>query len=249
MGRTAYDRIGVDYADGRRTDPRWMGAIQHALGNATSVVNVGAGTGSYEPRDRPVVAVEPSTVMIDQRPRSRTPVIQAAAEALPLRTGAFDAALAVLTVHHWDDPAAGLRELRRIARRQVIVTFDPEGHAGFWLIEEYLPHLADQLRRRTPPLELLAEMLGPLEVAPLPLPADFTDGVLAAHWARPAAYLDPSVRANASGLATCDPETLDEAVAGLRRDLTDGTWHTRHRHLLAQDTYDAGYQLVTAGNR
>jgi SAM-dependent methyltransferase len=243
-----YDRIGVDYAHGRRTDPRWMQAIQYALGDAASVVNVGAGTGSYEPCDRPVVAVEPSRVMIGQRPRTLAPVVQAAAEALPLRTGAFDAALAVFTVHHWDDPAAGLRELRRVAQRQVIVTFDPEGHADFWLVEEYLPHLADELRRYTPPLELLADVLGPLEVTPLPVPADFTDGVLAAHWARPAAYLDPRVRANASSLATCDPGTLDEAIARLRRDLVDGTWHTRHRHLLEQGTYDAGYQLVTAGN-
>jgi SAM-dependent methyltransferase len=249
MVRVEYDRIGVDYAHGRRTDPRWMAAIHRALGDAASVVNVGAGTGSYEPKDRHVVAVEPSRVMIDQRPKSAAPAIQAAAEALPLRAGAFDAALAVLTVHHWADPAAGLRELRRVSERQVIVTFDADRHAEFWLIRDYLPHLAEQLRTRTPPLDVLAEALGPLDdVTPLPVPADFTDGVLVAHWARPAAYLDPRVRAGSSSLATCEPRPLEDALSRLRRDLADGTWDAHHGHLQELAAFDAGYQLVTAGN-
>jgi SAM-dependent methyltransferase len=248
MGHTDYDRLGGDYAHGRRTDPRWMSRIREVLGAAASVVNVGAGTGSYEPDDRRVVAAEPSAVMIDQRPRGAAPVVRAVAEALPFRTGAFDVALAVLTIHHWADLSAGLHELRRVAERQVILTFVPEGHARFWLVEEYLPHLVEEFHRTTPPLELLEDALGPLEVIPLSVPADFADGVLAAHWARPAAYLEPVVRANASSLATCTPRVLHDAMERLRRDLADGTWHARHGDLLDREDYDAGYVLVVAGH-
>jgi SAM-dependent methyltransferase len=248
MRRTDYDRLGSEYARGRRTDQRWMTAIRHALGAARTVVNVGAGTGSYEPADRRVVAVEPSAVMISQRPHGAAPVVRGVAEALPFRSGAFDAALAVLTVHHWPDPGAGLRELKRVAATQVVLTFTATGHAGFWLVEDYLPHLAEELHRTTPTLELLEAALGPVDVIPVPVPADCADGVLAAHWARPHAYLDPVVQANASSLATCDPRTLRTAMERLRRDLADGTWHARHRGLLERTEYDAGYRLVVAGS-
>jgi SAM-dependent methyltransferase len=247
MGRTDYDRIGAGYARSRRSDERWMGAVLGALGAATGVVNVGAGTGSYEPDDRWVVAVEPSVVMISQRPHDAAPVVRGVAEALPFRAGAFDAALAVLTVHHWPDPVAGLHELSRVAATQVVLTFTAEGHAGFWLVEDYLPHLAEEFHRTTPTLELLESVLGPVDVIPVLVPADFADGVLAAHWARPHAYLHPLVQGSASSLATCDPRTLRTAMGRLRRDLADGTWHARHGDLLEHAEYDAGYRLVVAG--
>jgi SAM-dependent methyltransferase len=242
-----YDELGHDYARGRRTDPRWMVAIHEALGSADTVVNVGAGTGSYEPANRHVVAVEPSAVMLTQRPTGAAPAVRAVAEALPFAAGTFDAALAVLTLHHWSDPAAGLRELRRVAHRQVLLAFDPEGHARFWLVRDYLPHLVDHLRRTTPPLNLIDEILGPTVKRPLLVPADHRDGVLAAHWARPAAYLDADVRAHMSGIATSEQSLVRQGIARLEADLNDGTWHDRYGHLARMDAYDAGYQLIVAG--
>lgn len=242
-----YDELGHVYARGRRTDPRWMRAVHDALGPAATVVNVGAGTGSYEPRDRHVIAVEPSDVMLGQRPTGAAPAVRAVAESLPFVDSSFDAALAVLTFHHWSDPAAGLRELRRVADRQVTLAFDPEGHARFWLVRDYLPHLADHLRRTTPPLGLIDEILGPTVTTPLLVPADLHDGVMAAYWARPAAYLDAEVRANMSGIATSDQALVRKGIARLEADLQDGTWHARYGDLTAVDTYDAGYQLIIAG--
>jgi SAM-dependent methyltransferase len=242
-----YDALGHGYARGRCTDPRWMVAIENALGSAGTVVNVGAGTGSYEPPDRQVVAVEPSAVMLGQRPAGAAPAVRAVAEALPFADETFDAALAVLTVHHWSDLATGLRELRRVAARQVILAFDPEGHARFWLVRDYLPHIADHLRRTTPPLRLIHAVLGPTTTQPLLIPAHLRDGVLAAHWARPAAYLDADVRANMSGIATSDQALVREGIARLKADLHDGTWRERYGHLARTDAYDAGYQLIVGG--
>jgi len=240
-----YDRIGVGYGAHRRPDPRIGAAILHALGRAASVVNVGAGAGSYEPADRAVVAVEPSAAMIRQRPRGSAPVVQASATALPFRDDAFDAALAVLTVHHWPDRARGLAELRRVARhRVVILTWDPES-TGFWLVEDYFPALAMD-REIFPPLEELRRLLGAIDAHPLPIPHDCVDGFLGAYWRRPHAYLDPAVRGAISTFSKLGD--VEAGLARLRHDLEDGTWARRHGHLSTRSALDLGYRLVVARN-
>jgi SAM-dependent methyltransferase len=239
-----YDRIGAGYKAHRRPDPRIGAAILHALGPAGSVVNVGAGAGSYEPTDRPVVAVEPSPTMIRQRPPGSAPVVQASATALPFRDGAFDAALAVLTVHHWPDRARGLGELQRAARdRAVILTWEPDA-ARFWLVDDYFPALAALDRPIFDTLDDLRRILGPVEIQPLPIPHDCVDGFLGAHWRRPHAYLDPAVRGAISTFSKIGD--VEPGLSRLRSDLADGTWLRRHGHLLERDALDLGYRLVIA---
>ena len=244
---SVYDRIGRGYAVGRRTDARWMDALEDALGDARTVVNVGAGTGSYESPHRQVVAVEPSTSMIAQRPLDAAPVVRGVAESLPFAHAAFDAATAVLTVHHWRDLEAGLAEMRRGAGRQGLLTFDPSALDRFWLLRDYLPEIAAVEATRHPSTDRVAAALGDVEVRPLPVPRDMTDGVLAAFWARPAAYLHPQVRARMSIFALTDPTLVEAAMARLRADLDDGTWARRNANLFDHDTLDAGYQLIVAG--
>jgi SAM-dependent methyltransferase len=239
-----YDRIGRGYAVGRRTDPRWMDVLEDALGVARTVVNVGAGTGSYESPQRRVVAVEPSTTMIAQRPPDAAPVVQGVAEALPFADGAFDAATAVLTVHHWRDLEAGLAELRRVADRQVVLTFDPHALDRLWLVRDYLPQIATVDAQRLPSTDRVVAALGDVEVRPLPVPRDMVDGMLAAFWARPETYLDPQVRGSMSIFALMDPAVVAAAMARLRADLDDGTWSRRNAELLSRDTLEAGYQLL-----
>jgi SAM-dependent methyltransferase len=240
-----YDTIGRGYAAHRRPDPRWAAPIHAALDGARSVVDVGAGTGSYEPPGRRVVAVEPSATMIVQRPHGAAPPVRAVAEALPFAAGTFDAALAVLTVHHWRDAAAGLAELRRVAARQVVVTWDPEVSGRTWLARDYLPEIA-HYDAGLATLASVLDHLGPAAVQPLPVPADCRDGVFGAYWRRPEAYLDPTVRAAISGLALLDQGTVAAAMARLANDLADGRWHRAHAHLLDWDELDLGYRLVVA---
>lgn len=234
-----YDGIGRGYRAHRRPDPRLAAAIADALGGAESVVNVGAGAGSYEPTDRPVVAVEPSAVMIGQR-QGDAPVVQASATDLPFRAGAFGAALAVLTVHHWPDRARGVAELARIASRVVIVTWDPAARS-FWLVDDYFPGLEID-RAIFPSIEELRRILGRVEVRPLPIPHDCTDGFLGAYWRRPAAYLDAGVRGAISTFAKLGD--VDTGLARLRADLKDGTWARRHGYLVTRAELDLGYRLV-----
>ena len=240
-----YDVIGRGYATHRRADARIAALIEEALGDAATVVNVGAGAGSYEPADRVVVAVEPSTVMLRQRPPSAAPAVQAVAEALPFRDDDFDAALVVLSVHHWSERAAGYAELRRVARRRVVLTFDHEVHRRFWLIAEYAPEVAAMDDARSMTVEETADGIGATRIVPVPLPHDCTDGVLPAHWRRPEAYLDPAVRAATSGLARLDAATTERMTTRLAADLVSGEWHGRHADLLNADTYDAGFRLLT----
>ncbi|AXB41792.1 class I SAM-dependent methyltransferase [Amycolatopsis albispora] len=242
-----YDRIGEGYALGRRTDPRWLTPILDALGPARTVADIGAGTGSYEPADRPVFAVEPSPSMIRQRPPHASPAVRAVAEALPFRDRAIDAAMAVLTVHHWTGWRAGLAELRRIAPRQVVLAYDTRRHAGFWFVREYVPEIA-ALELGRPSADDIAGELGADRVLPLPVPWDFTDGVFPAYWRRPAAYLDPGVRRSCSALAQTDPAAVERGIRRLRADLDSGRWHERHRDLLALDEWDAGFRLIVAGS-
>jgi len=244
-GRHLFDEIGGSYGTYRRPDPRFAAAIQRALGDADSVVNVGAGAGSYEPADRAVVAVEPSLAMIRQRRPGSARVVQASATELPFRAGAFAASLAVLTIHHWPDRWDGLRELKRVARRRiVIVTWDP-AWSGFWLTDEYFPALMAIDRQIFPTIKELQHALGRIEIHPLPVPHDCTDGFLGAYWRRPHAYLDPGVRSAISSFTKLG-SALEPGLERLRRDLDDGVWQLRHAPLLAEPTLDLGYRLVIA---
>ncbi|MDS0131850.1 MULTISPECIES: class I SAM-dependent methyltransferase [unclassified Amycolatopsis] len=242
---TRYDEIGVGYARGRRTDPRWLSPVLSALGPAASVLDVGSGTGSYEPPSRHVVAVEPSAEMIRQRAAGAAPVVRAVAEALPFAPGTFDAALAVLTVHHWPDWRAGLRELRRVAARQVVLAYDTALHSEFWFVREYVPEVA-ALEASRPSAPEIADFLGASAVVPLPVPWDFTDGVFPAYWRRPEAYLDPGVRQSCSALAQTSPAAVSRGIARLREDLESGRWHADHADLLDLPEWDAGFRLIVA---
>lgn len=244
MAGALYDSIGRGYAAHRRPDPRLAARIHAALGDATTVVNVGAGAGSYEPADRPVVAVEPSEVMVRQRPPGAAPAVRATAQALPFRDASFDAALASLTIHHWPDWRRGVAEMRRIARRRVVILTWDVDHPGFWLTEDYFPEILPTDRAAFPTIADLAGALGGAEVHPVPIPADCTDGFLGAYWRRPAAYLDAGVRAAISALARI-PDSAP-ALARLAADLADGTWERRHGRHLPADEYDMGYRLVVA---
>ena len=248
--RAVYDTIGRGYTRQRRPDPRIAARLTAALGGARSVLNVGAGAGSYEPTDRAVVAAEPSAVMLAQRLPGAAPAVRARAEALPFADSAFDAVLAVLTVHHWADSALGLAECARVARERVVLfTWDPAS-AGFWLVREYLPEFLALDRRQFPPLDRLRATFGPgvrIEVAPAPVPRDCVDGFLGAFWAQPAAYLDPAVRAGISSfaLAALAP-TVEAGLAQLRADLASGAWEERHGGLCMAEALDAGYRVVVA---
>jgi SAM-dependent methyltransferase len=243
MSESLYDRIGVGYSEHRRPDPRIAARVEAALGECRSVLNVGAGAGSYEPRNRSVVAVEPSAEMIRQRPPGVAPVLQADAVRLPFMDRSFDASLAILTVHHWPDKARGLAEMRRVAReRVVILSWDPE-HEGFWLVQDYLPKIREIDRLQFPTLRELETAIGPIESEALAIPADCRDGFLGAYWRRPAAYLDPRVRAAISIFSKLDATA---AMARLERDLADGTWRSRHGELLAYSELDVGYRLIVA---
>lgn len=243
-----YRDLGQGYAEARRPDPRVAALIHEALGDARTVVNVGAGAGSYEPTDRDVVAVEPSATMIAQRPPGSARVIQGVAEDLPFADQEYDAALAVLTVHHWTDAPAGLRELRRVARRQVVLTWDPAAIAEVWLVRDYLPEIAVR-ERGLATLDAVVSGLGPAaEVRVVPVPMDCTDGFLAAHWRRPEAYLDPAVRRSMSAFAKIPDGVLLPAMDRLRADLASGAWAARNAELFDRDSFDAGYRLVVAGD-
>lgn len=240
-----YDHIGIGYARLRRPDPRLAARIYQALGAAATVVNVGAGAGSYEPLDRHVVAVEPSLTMIHQRPLGSAPVVRASATHLPFKDAAFAAALAVLTVHHWPDCARGLRELVRVARdRVVVVTWDP-AFSGFWLIDEYFPAIGELDRGLLPTMKALQCALGGLTIRPLPIPHDCTDGFLGAYWRRPHAYLKREVRNAISAFTRI--AGVEEGLTRLAQDLADGTWQRRHGHLLHQEELDLGYRIVVRG--
>lgn len=244
-----YDRIGVGYASTRREDPRFRARLHAALGDARTVVNVGAGAGSYEPRDRHVVAVEPSDVMAAQRPRELAPAIRAFADDLPLRDGSVDAALAVLTLHHWDQgQERGVRELRRVARGPVVIlTYDPEISGTMWLVAEYLPEVAELDRRIFPSMSRLAGWLGgQVRIENVLIPRDTPDWMLGSSWAHPERVLDPQARAATSGFARMDPAVVERAVSAVEADLRSGRWDARHGHLRALEEYDVGLRLLVA---
>jgi SAM-dependent methyltransferase len=247
-----YDTIGLGYIAHRRPDPRWEALINRELGDGRVVVNVGAGTGNYEPvgPGLAVVAVEPSRVMVDQRPAGAAPVVRGSGSALPIGSDSADVALAILTMHHWDDWVGGLAELCRVAPRRIVLTMDFEMHARFWLLAEYVPEVREATRVLNPGYVTVAEAIGAgagtCTVIPLLVPRDMQDGVLGAYWCRPEAYLDPAVRANCSGLALADPAVVARGVAALETDLSSGAWHHRHADLEKLEAIDLGYRLVVA---
>jgi SAM-dependent methyltransferase len=244
-----YERIGLGYAQTRREDPRLAERIHRALGDARTVVNVGAGAGSYEPRERHVIAIEPSDVMAAQRPPELAPAIRAGAGALPLRDQSADAAMAILSVHHWDaEQEPGVREMRRVARGPVVIlTYDAEVSGQMWLMAEYLPEVAELDRRIFPAAEVLAGWLGgSTRVEAIEIPDDTPDWMLGSFWAHPERVLDPAARAATSGFARMDTAVVDRVVESVRRDLESGAWDRRHGHLRRLRSYDAGLRLITA---
>jgi SAM-dependent methyltransferase len=239
-----YERHGRTYAEHRRPDPRIAARIDGALGDAMTVLNVGAGTGSYEPSDRRVLAVEPSATMRAQRPPGAAPALDARAEALPFDDDAFDAAMACVTIHHWQPPAAGLRELRRVASGPVVVfTFDLD-HVPAWQ-DEYLRELLVIERPRFPEIaDVQAALGGRTRVERVPTPADCSDGFFEAFWARPEALLDAEVRGAQSAWALVDNPTQERIVARLAADLESGAWDARFGALRGQDELDGSLRLV-----
>jgi SAM-dependent methyltransferase len=240
-----YDRIGTGYEAARREDPRLAMTIRRALGDSRTVINIGAGTGSYEPRDIDVLAVEPSVTMVAQRPRDAAQVVLARAESLPFEDNAFEAAMAVLSNHHWSDRAAGLREMRRVAcTRTVLFTWDQSYLEEFWLVRDYLTAFATLPGGM--PIEEIAEHLGATRIEPFPIPRDFVDGFLAAYWRRPEAYLDPQVRDGISVFHRLAVDHVEDAIARLAADLDSGGWHERNADLLAEEEHDFGYRILIA---
>lgn len=240
-----YDALGAQYARTRQTDPRIAAQIHAALGDAADVINVGAGTGSYEP-ERTVLAVEPSKVMISQRPSGAAPAVQAVAEHLPVSDDAADAVMALLTVHHWTDLAAGIRELRRVARRRIVVlTWDQRVfQERFWLVRDYLPEAAAFADTHARPVEALLDLLGGGRQETVRVPHDCVDGFGAAYWRRPHAYLDPGVRAGISMLAQTGEDALAPGLTRLASDLATGRWDARYPELPTLESIDVGYRLL-----
>jgi SAM-dependent methyltransferase len=241
-----YDTIGATYTVTRRTEPRIAAQVWAALGDARTVLNVGAGTGSYEPPDRDVTAVEPSAVMRAQRGAGAAPCVAATAESLPFEDQSFDAAMAFGTVHHWPDPIAGLREMRRVARRVVVFTFnasEPGWLSRFWLTRDYLPEFADLLAG-LPSLTEMAGAIGGARIEPVLIPRDCADGFFEAYWRRPEAYLDENVRRGMSVWARVGPQVEQRAVRTLRGDLASGRWSERNRDLVDLDEAELGLRLL-----
>lgn len=212
----AYDRIGTSYRRFRQPDPRIAEQILAALGTARTIVDVGGGTGSYEPAGRQVVAVEPSAVMLAQRGRGAAPAVQAAAEALPFPDQSFDAAMAILTVHHWTDVVRGLAELRRVAARVVILSTSAARINQLWLTAEYFPGSARVRRPAIQPDRIAAALGGNVRVEPVMVPRDCTDGFGEAYWGRPEAYLDPAIRAS---MSACSLLTAAEVAAAVEANV------------------------------
>jgi len=246
-GGPLYDTIGTTYTATRRTEPRIAAQVWAALDDARTVLNVGAGTGSYEPTGRDVTAVEPSALMRAQRPADAAPCVDAVAENLPFDDQSFDAAMAFATIHHWQDPIAGLREMRRVARRVVVFTLDtsdPGWLRRFWLTRDYLPEFADLFAGR-PSLTEMAGAIG-ARIEPVLIPWDCADGFFEAYWRQPEAYLDDRVRRGISVWARVGPEAEQRAVRSLRDDLASGRWAERNRDLVALDAADLGLRLLVS---
>lgn len=241
--KALYDTIGIQYSTHRRPDPRILRAVHKELRGAATIINLGAGVGSYEPEGRNLIAVELSRLMISQRPRDASPVVQARAEHVPFKDGAFDVAMAILSLHHWSDIEAGLREAVRIAKHRVVLLTWIGFCGDFWLLD-YLPQIREVDEPLFPSMEAMAEILGPLREVPVPIPHDCTDGFLCAYWRRPHAYLDEGVRSAISTFARV-PD-FEKGLRSLDKDLRSGEWERRYSHLFECESMDYGYRLVVA---
>ncbi|WP_309133449.1 class I SAM-dependent methyltransferase [Cellulomonas sp.] len=250
VGDVDYEQHGHRYAALRRTDPRIEARVHAALGESRTVLNVGAGTGSYEPSDRYVLAVEPSAAMRAQRPATAAPAVDATAERLPFDDGSFDAAMAMVTIHQWSDVEQGLREMRRVSRGPVVVlTIDAPALHRFWLAD-YFPEVIALDQTRFPAIDAVAAVLAhgsaDVRVEVVPVPADCVDGFGEAFYARPEAFLRPEVRAATSGFGLTDPAAVQRGVDRLRDDLASGAWDRAHGHVREQAEYAGALRLVTA---
>ncbi len=242
-----YETGGAGYAQHRQPDRRIEARVHAALGASRTVINVGAGAGSYEPTDRAVTAIEPAAAMRSQRPAHLPPAVDAVAEHLPFPDGHFDAAMATVTIHQWSDADLGLRELRRVSRGPVVIlTFDRDALNGFWLAD-YAPEVIAVERRRYPPIDRIVEVLGgTVEVATVPVPVDCTDGFGEAFYARPERLLDPAVRLAQSAWGFVDAEAVDRFVTRLSADLASGEWDRRYGELRRQPEFVGSLRLLTA---
>jgi len=239
-----YDEIGMTYPATRRTEPRIAARIWAALGDAVTVLNVGAGTGSYEPPDRDVTAVEPSAVMRAQRPAGAAPCLAATADSLPFADQSFDAAMSVLSDHHWPDPIAGIREMRRVARRVVLFNFDAEYAREFWLTRDYLPEFA-ALATGHPTMTQRAEAIGAW-LEPVPIPWDCVDGFFHAYWRRPEQYLRKEVRRGISVFAAIGRQAELRMTRELGDDLASGRWSARNVDITGLAAAELGARLLIA---
>jgi len=247
-GDADYGKIGRDYASYRQPDPRFAARILDALGDARTVLNVGAGAGSYEPVDREVTAIEPSASMRDQRPAHLSTAIDAAAESLPFGDNSFDASMGTFTVHQWSDLAAGLRELRRVTRGPVVIlTCDPAALDRFWLTE-YAPEVISTEGSRYPEPRMIAEHLGgDVAITPVPIPLDCTDGFSEAYYGRPEALLDPGARLANSAWSFVGADVESRFARTLRADLDSGEWDARHGSLRTRPAFDGSLRLIVGG--
>jgi SAM-dependent methyltransferase len=243
-----YDDHGHGYGAHRRPDPRIASRIHAALGDARTVANIGAGPGSYEPGDRYVLAFEPSQVMRAQRSPGMAPAISARAESLPLDDKSVDAAMAILTVHHWTDQLAGLKQLRRIARGPVaVLTIDVTALPRYWLLADYVPEVIEIDTHCFPAVEAVVETLGgAVSVERVPIPSDCCDGFVEAYWSRPEALLDDEIRAAQATWRSLPPGVESRAISRLAEDLAYGRWDERYGHLRRQASYDAGLVLIVS---
>lgn len=243
----AYDAVTNGYGPMRRADPRFLRLIAKAVGGAASVLTVGAGTSGYEPPDRRVVAVELGDTIIAQRDTAAAPVVKGSAEALPFRDRSFAASMALLTMEHWADPLAGLRELARVAtRRTIVMTLDPSRLSDFWLYR-YIPDAAFLQSMRYPSIDAVREALGgESRVISVPIPHDCRDNIIAAHWRRPSAYLERRIRSRIATLAELGDDHILDDLRRLSEDLRSGAWDATHGWMAARNDMDLGYRLVVA---
>lgn len=245
MSVPTYNRMGLNYSDFRRPEPRFEAAIWEALGDARSVVNVGAGSGSYEPPDREVIAIEPSPVMIAQRPPGAAPALEGVAEDLPLDDQSVDAAMGVLTIHHWQDLDAGLAELRRVARRRIVLlTLDAEAASEAWLIKDYFPEAGSMDRDVMPSRARIRASLPGARFEPVPVPRGCLDGFTIALWDRPEWLLNPEVRRASSIWHRMPSAAAEHGLERLRAELENGRWDEKYGHLRSEPELDIGLRLV-----
>lgn len=242
---TVYNKIGMDYAQKRQSDPRLAALIHAQIPGLNSVLNVGAGAGSYEPENKNLIALEPSWRMIGQRPEGAAPCVCAVAEHLPFPDNSFEAGLALLTVHHWANMERGLDELQRvISKRLVIHTWDPAATEHYWLINDYIPELLELDAARFMKIEDLIAKFNTARLITVPIPDDCTDGFLGAYWARPQAYFDPVVKSGISSFQQISQSALDRGLSRLKTDLDNGLWLRRYAELAHKKKIDLGYRLI-----